>query len=318
MIINALNRVDLKTKVYNLLEGIPRSTRGQKRFDAILISLILLNLLAVILGTVKQLNERYELIFFSFEVFSVAIFSFELILRFWVSDRNTDNVHESRWRFFTNPYTLADILAILPFYLGFLLSVDLRLLRLLRLFKLFRFSSYFRSLTLLWSVIKLEFRPMLSASAVVAIMMLFTAAGIYLLERESQPEHFGDLPSSLWWVVVTMTTVGYGDAVPITWLGRVLGGLIMILGIGLVALPAGMLASRFSEVMHRKQSLFRQTVEESLKNNGQISDELIEQRRQELFIGQAEANTIVSSCINESQQTLHYCPSCGKKLPKYK
>ncbi len=115
----------------------------------------------------------------------------------------------------------------------------------------FESVPFFHSLALLGSVIKQEYRPMLSALAVIAILMLFAAAGIYLLEREGQPETFGDLPSALWWVVVTLSTVGYGDAVPLTWLGRGLGAVIMILGIGMVVLPAGMLASRFSEVMHR-------------------------------------------------------------------
>lgn len=120
---------------------------------------------------------------------------------------------------------------------------------------------------------------MLSALAVIAILMLFAAAGIYLLEREGQPETFGDLPSALWWVVVTLSTVGYGDAVPATGLGRMLGAAIMMLGIGMVALPAGMLASRFSQVMHRQQDLFHRFVEESIEAEGGISEELVEQRR---------------------------------------
>ena len=149
-------------------------------------------------------------------------------------------------------------------------------------------------------------------------LMLFAAAGIYLLEREGQPETFGDLPSSLWWVAVTLSTVGYGDAVPLTWLGRGLGAMIMILGIGTVALPAGMLASRFSELIHRQQDLFRRFVEESIEAHGSISEELVEQRRQELFISRGEAKSIIAICIEESQRTINYCPSCGKKLPGHR
>lgn len=309
----------LKAAVYDVLEGVPHRTRGQRAFDAVLVSLIVANVLAVILGTVKSLGGRYETWFFTFEILSVFVFTVELFLRFWVSDLSPGTTtKQPRWRFWSTPCTLADILAILPFYLSFLVNVDLRLLRLFRLFRVFRISPYFRSLALLGSVIKQEYRPMLSALAIIVILMLFAAAGIYLLERDGQPESFGDLPSALWWVVVTLSTVGYGDAVPLTWLGRVLGALIMILGIGTVALPAGMLASRFSEVIHRQQDLFRRFVEENLDADGSISEELLEQRRQELFISRGEAKSVIADCIEESQRTINYCPGCGKKLPRHK
>jgi len=305
-----------KTTVYNILEGIPRTTRAQKVFDIALISLILGNVLAVILGTVKSIGTEYESLFFGFEILSVSVFTVELLLRFWVSDLSPDGTtSQARWRFLTSPYTLTDILAILPFYLGSLLNMDLRLLRLLRLFRLFRISPYFHSLALLGSVLKQEYRPMLSALSVIAILMLFAAGGIYLLEREGQPETFGDLPSALWWVVVTLSTVGYGDAVPLTALGRVLGAAIMILGVGMVALPAGMLASRFSQVMHRQQDIFRSFVEESIAADGSVAEQRMEQLRQELFISSGEAKSIIANSIEESKRVIKYCPSCGSKLP---
>ena len=308
----------LKATVHVLLEGTPRYTRGQKAWDSVLIGLILANVLAVVLGTVKSLSGQYATLFSTFEILSVSVFTLELILRFWVSDLSPGAASKQpRWRFWANPYTLADVLAILPFYLGFLVNLDLRLLRLLRLFRVFRISPYFRSLALLGSVIKQEYRPMLSALAVIAILMLFAAAGIYLLEREGQPETFGDLPSALWWVVVTLSTVGYGDAVPLTWLGRGLGAVIMILGIGMVALPAGMLASRFSEVMHRQQALFRRFVEERIEDGSELSDESVEQLRQDLFINRAEARSIIANCLDESQRPRNFCPSCGSRLPRH-
>jgi len=305
-----------KATVFTLLEGVPRKARAQRIFDAILVSLILGNVLAVILVTVESISARYEALFFYFELLSVSAFTLELLLRFWVSDLSTDGVDGlSRRRFWSNPYILVDILAILPFYLGFLFSMDLRLLRLLRFFRIFRVSPYFRSLALLGSVLKQEYRPMVSALSVIAILMLFAAGGIYLLERDSQPETFGDLPSALWWVVVTLSTVGYGDAIPLTVLGRVLGAVIMILGVGMVALPAGMLASRFAQVMHRQQDLFRQFVEQSIEAEGGVSEELVEQYRQELFISRGEAKAIIANSIEESQRQLKYCPNCGSKLP---
>ncbi len=304
-----------KSTIYAVLEGTPRRTRTQRAFDVILIGLILANVLAVILGSVQSMNARYGTLFYGFELLSVSAFTLELMLRFWVSDYSTDSTMRlSKWRFWKNPYVLVDMLAILPFYLGSVISMDLRLLRLLRLFRVFKISPYFRSLALLGSVIKQEYRPMMSALAVIVILMLFAASGIYLLEREGQPETFGDLPSALWWVIVTLSTVGYGDAIPETGLGKGLGAVIMILGVGMVALPAGMLASRFSQVMHRQRELFRRFVEENIKSDGSVSEELIDQRRQELFISRGEAKSVIANCIEESQRQINYCPNCGSKL----
>jgi len=309
--------VKFKTAVYALLEGVPRKSVAQRVFDVVLISLILGNVLAVILDTVQPIHERYEALLFGFELVSVSVFTLELLLRFWISNFSPDGTTiSSRSGFWSNPYVLIDIVAILPFYLSFLFSLDLRLLRLLRLFRVFRISPYFQSLSLLASVLKQEYRPMLAALAVIAIMMLFAAGGIYLLERETQPETFGDLPSALWWVVVTLSTVGYGDAIPQTVLGRSLGAVIMILGVGMVALPAGMLASRFSQVMHRQQDIFRRFVEDSIAVEGKVSEERVEQVRQELFISHSEAKSIIANCIEDSQRTIKFCPNCGSKLPK--
>ncbi|MCG7983212.1 MAG: ion transporter [Candidatus Thiodiazotropha lotti] len=307
-----------KSKLYVLLEAIPRHSRAQRIFDLFLSLLILANVLAVIVSTVNSFAVEYERWIFWFEIFSVAVFTLELLLRYWVADMaGAEGERSSRLKFWTSPYTLIDLLAIAPFYFGFILNADLRLLRLLRLFRVFRFSPYFRSLALLGNVIRQEYRPMLSALTVILILMLIASGGIYLLERESQPDTFGDLPSALWWVVVTLSTVGYGDAVPQTGFGRMLGAVIMILGVGMVALPAGMLASRFSQVMHRQQDLFRMFVEKQIEKRGAVDERQVEQRRQELFISRAEARSIIASSIEALQSPLNFCPHCGKKLPDH-
>ncbi len=307
----------LKKTLYNLLESQDRQAASQQFFDTALITLILLNVLAVVLSTVQSVYQSYEQAFYLFELISVGIFTLELLLRLWISDIDGEgNSGHSRLQFWKSRCTVMDIIAIAPFYLSVLIAVDLRLLRLLRLIRVFRISPYFRSLALLESVIKQEFRPILSALMVIFVLMFFVAGGIYLLERESQPESFGDMPSALWWVVVTLSTVGYGDAVPVTWMGKILGAVIMILGIGMVALPAGMLASRFSEVMHRKQNIFRRIVEDSIEyGNGDIDEVLVEENRREMFISKSEASSIIADSLEASRRKLSYCPSCGGKLP---
>jgi voltage-gated potassium channel len=309
----------IKVSLFNLLEELPRKSNAQHLVDVFLTVLILANVLAVILDSVETLSERYDTLFYALEVFSVAVFTIELLARLWVYKLTLKpESNQSYWKFWVNPFIIIDVIALVPFYLSFWFAVDLRLLRLLRLFRVFKSSSYFHSLRLLGSVIRQEFRPMLSAFAVILILMLFSAAGIYLLERQGQPDTFGDLPSALWWVVVTLSTVGYGDAVPLTVLGRILGAVIMMLGIGMVALPAGMLASRFSEVMHRQQDLFRQFAEHEIRSHGKVAEEVSEVRRQELFISRGEARSIVADCIQQSKKTVNYCPSCGEKLPSTK
>ena len=179
--------IDMPTIKITLSQETQRKTRGQRAFDVFLVVLILGNVLAVILESVNSLQMQYGSAFRLFESVSVYLFSVELILRYWVTEK----------QFWRRPCTAMDILAILPFYLGFFINVDLRLLRLFRLIRVFRISPYFRSLSLLASVLKQEYRPMFSALSVILILMLLAGSGIYLLEREGQPETFGDIPSAL-------------------------------------------------------------------------------------------------------------------------
>ncbi len=272
---------------------------------------------AVTLDSVPALDARHGEAFRLFDAVSMILFTLELAGRYWVADRDARGEPTgSRRSFWTDPCVLLDIAAVLPFWLAPWVRLDLRLLRLLRLMRVFRMHAWFDGLSLLGAVLKEELRPMLAAFSVSAVLMLFAASGIYLLEREVQPDTFGDLPSALWWVVVTLSTVGYGDAIPATPLGRVLGAAIMMLGIGMVALPAGMLASRFSQVMHENRGRFRYLIEEQLAGHDEIPGNLVDKYRRELFISPGEADAIVTECRREAAQPLHYCPNCGVELPR--
>lgn len=305
----------IKQKTYQILEGAPRNTFAMKFFDTFMITLISLNIVAVIIGTVESIQTDYKLWLFLFEIFSVFVFTMELILRYWISHPPS----ESRFKkeFWLNPYNWVDFISILPFYLSLIISVDLRLFRLLRLVRIIRLSRFFRSMTLLTAVIKQELKPMLSALVMILVLMLFSASGIYWLEKDVQPETFGNLPAALWWVVVTLSTVGYGDVVPITVMGKLLGAIVMILGIGMVALPAGMLASRFSDMIHRQQEKFKLVVLKQIQKseNNELDKEYLEEVRQTLFIGKSEAESIIELCTEEQCIRVTYCPNCGLKLP---
>ncbi|MGB0847484.1 MAG: ion transporter [Thiolinea sp.] len=303
-----------KQGIYELLEGMPRNKPGMQLFDSLMITLILLNILAVILGTVDSIAHKYNTWFLLFEGFSVAVFSIELVLRYWVT--RFPPASASEVSFWASPFNWVDIISILPFYLSLFINIDLRMFRLLRLIRILRITRYFRSMTILISVISQETKPMLSALVMIMVLMLFSASGIYWLEKDIQPETFGNLPSALWWVIVTLSTVGYGDVVPVTPMGKLLGSVVMILGIAMVALPAGMLASRFTDTMHRQQEEFRNIVQKNLlaTGEGQLDQDIIEHYRQELLIGKNEAQLIINNCLLEQKKMNCFCPHCGEKI----
>jgi voltage-gated potassium channel len=149
-----------------------------------------------------------------------------------------------------SPLALIDLIVILPFFLGAIIGVDLRMLRALRLLRAFRLTRYANSMNLLLQVLRDE-APIISAALFVLLMLISVAASItYLAEYKAQPEAFGSIPHALWWAVVTMTTIGYGDVVPQTLVGRLCASVIGIISVGMVALPAGILASGFNEALH--------------------------------------------------------------------
>ena len=219
--------------------------------DFFLMMLIGLNVFAFILETVDSIFALAPNFFIYFEYFSVVVFTIEYILRIW-----TANLHEKyanplsgRVKFAFTPLALIDLLAILPFYLP-LLGVDLRFLRILRMFRLFRllkFARYVAALEILGNVIKRQKEALIMSLVLLFFLLLFTSSMMYFVEHEAQPDSFSSIPSTMWWGIATITTVGYGDVYPITDLGKTLAGIIVIIGIGMIALPTGILVSGFME-----------------------------------------------------------------------
>lgn len=224
-------------------------------FDVFIMSLIAVNVVVVMLATVGPLYRAHAPFFRAFEVVSVAVFTVEYVARVWTctfDEDYTDPVF-GRLRFARRPFLLVDLLAILPFYLSGLF-IDLRFLRslrLLRFFRLLKFARYSESMRRFGYVIREKREDLTIAVAATVILLLVSSSLMYFAERGAQPDAFSSIPAALWWGVVTLTTVGYGDVYPITPLGRLLGAVIAILGVGLVALPASILASGFVEEEER-------------------------------------------------------------------
>ncbi|MBL6931409.1 MAG: ion transporter [Rhodospirillales bacterium] len=288
--------------------------------DAILITLIALNVLAVIFETLPGLSEEWLAVFYWFEIFSVFIFTIEYVLRVWsaVDDDEVDYRHPilGRIRYMLTPMALIDLFVILPFYLGFFVSFDLRFLRVLRLLRVFKLTRYSSSMSLLLNVLREEGRPIGAAMFVLMLMIVMTASLTYLAEHKAQPEDFGSIPAAMWWAVITMTTVGYGDVVPVTVWGKLMGAAIGILGIGMVALPAGLLSSGFSNELHRRRKEFSDKVGSALEDGVITAEEEAELQeiQEDLGIRAEDAKEILSTGMRIHGDKIAKCPHCGEPL----
>lgn len=270
-------------------------------FDYLLILLIGLNVIAMMLETVPGIAANWLSELRVFEALSVAIFTIEYIARIWASPESPDfnNGEHSNARIRLNyacsPMAIIDLIAILPFYLSMFVVVDLRMLRLFRLTRLIKLGRYSRSMQTLMEVLRSEAKTLLAAVSVLLIVMVFAATGIYYIEHSVQPDEFSSIPAAMWWSLVTLTTVGYGDVVPVTPLGRVFGGLITLLGVGLYALPAGILSSSFTAQLQRRRDRFRECVEAAISDGELTSHESehLEKIRGLLDLDEEEAELII-------------------------
>jgi len=252
----------LKRRVHEMVEAIP-APGGDGRvtidpFDAGMIVLIVANVVAVMLETVAAVQARFGRALFVFECASIAVFTTEYTLRLWACTENPRYARAvaGRLRFAVTPMALIDLLAILPFYLQLFIAADLRfilalrLLRMLRVLKLGRYSAAARTLG---RVLRSK-REELAVMALVTGIVLVIASGLmYYAEHPHQPEKFSSIPASMWWAVITLTTIGYGDVFPVSPLGQALGGVIAVCGIGLVALPTAIVSAGFAEEVARRR-----------------------------------------------------------------
>lgn len=304
---------------FEFLEGGFGGSRAAWFIAAFLVALILLNAVAVVMESAADYHARFGAAFRAFEFFSVAVFTIEYLLRAWVAPEHARFAGLSPWRararYLVSPLAIIDLLAILPAYLGHILGLDLRYLRLLRLLRLLKLTHYFRGLSIFVAVVQAEIRTLASGIFTIMVLVVVAASLMYAVEHEAQPEAFASIGDSLWWAVVTMTTVGYGDVTPITAPGRILATAIMLLGVGFVALPAGVLAARFAEELQARRDQLAVQLDLALMDGSLDKTEL-------------EQLTALSRELGVSQETLDrmlhtqslrhlvvpQCPHCGKRI----
>jgi len=246
----------LRQRVHSVLTVEATDHGFERAVNIFLAALITLNVIAVMLETVEGVRVAYGRALYGFEVFSLSVFGLEYVLRLWSCTAEARFAHPllGRLRFMLTPMALVDFVAIVPSALSGG-TVDLRFaraVRLLRLTRSFKIARYSQSLQTLGRVLRNKRHELAVTAYAGAIILVAAASGMYFVEHDAQPHIFSSIPASLWWGVVTLTTVGYGDVYPVTVPGRCLASVIAMLGIGLFALPAGILAGGFSEEVHRK------------------------------------------------------------------
>ena len=248
-----------KQKIHSLLDPADGGTSIDKAVNGFIVGLILLNTIAVILETVESIYKSHEDIFTAIELFSVMIFTTEYLLRVWSCTLQEKYRHpiKGRLRYMLSSGALVDLLAILPFYLPLFGGKDLRFvrsLRLLRFFRFFKLGRYLNASKMISNVFKAKKEELVLSFVITIVLIVIASCVMYYAEHDAQPDKFSSIPETMWWSVATLTTVGYGDEYPITGLGKLLTACISILGIGMFALPAGILASGFSEEFKKLKS----------------------------------------------------------------
>jgi voltage-gated potassium channel len=250
--------VNLKERIGQVLDHEHIEDSFSKATHIGLMVLIFLNVLAVILETIQGIGQNYKAFFALFEYVSVLIFSIEYILRIWTSNQLAD--FKSRLSFALTPMAIIDLLAILPFFIPFFIPFDLRFLRVLRLVRIFRLiklAKYSQSLKLLGRVFKNKKEELVITVTIALILLVMASSVIYFVENKAQPEVFSSIPAAMWWSVGATTRLGVGAMNPVTKLGMVVGSLIALLGLGVFALPAGIIASGLIEEMKNEKRVNR-------------------------------------------------------------
>ena len=240
-----------KKKVHSLLHPeIVGDSHWDKIINIFIVVLILLNVTAVMLETVQTLRDKYHDFFYYFDWFSVGIFTIEYLLRVWSSNHDPKYRHSiyGRLKYMVSPAALIDLMAILPAYVHVIVGLDLRVLRILRLlrfFRLFRLTAYTKAAHVVLNVFKSRFKELMLAFILTVFLIIIASCLVYFAEHDAQPDKFSSIPATIWWAVVTLTTVGYGEIYPITVVGKFFAIIVMLSGIALLALPAGIITAGF-------------------------------------------------------------------------
>ena len=245
-----------RKRLYDILELSRHGDRVGRMVEAFIVALILLNIAAVILETVPGLDRRFHDWFIAIELLSFLVFSIEYGLRLYVAVEHEPNKHLSplraRWRYATSPAGLIDLIAVLPFWFGLVAPEQTRVVLVLRVFRFLKIARYSRSMQSLLDTIYEERRALGGCVLIVTGVTIISATLMYAVEGRVQPDKFGTIPDAMWWAIVTLGTIGYGDLVPVTAAGKMIAAVTIFAAIVTIALPVGIIATAFADQIHRR------------------------------------------------------------------
>ena len=299
-----------RNRIYQILEFTDPEDRTSRFVSFGIVGLIIVNVLAIVLESIPSLYEAYEKTFFRLEIVSCIIFILEYVLRVWASVEDPETLEDEsgtqitngkrRINFMLKPLAIIDFLAFVPIFLQLLFpGVDLRFLRALRLLRVFKLTRYFQSFEMILEVLHDEWRSLAGTVFIMLVILVIAACGLYYIERDIQPDKFGSIPEAMWWAIAALTTVGYGDAYPITPVGKIIGSIVTLLGIGMVALPSGILASSFSERMRQRRVSMQSEIDQALEDGLITQDEELSLRKLGRELGLNEE--AISALVENSQ-----------------
>jgi len=305
----------IRARFYWWLERPDRSATGPWLLEITLILLISLNVAAVILETVSSIYAEWHFALDFFEGVSLVVFVAEYAARLWVAPE--DPRFRSRLAWIRSPLAVIDLLAILPALLYLIFPMDLRLLRTFRMLRLLKLTRYSPALGMLFAVFEEEAGAFFAGFFILMLMLIFAASGAWIAERNAQPEAFGSIPAAMWWAMATLTTVGYGDVTPITVAGKLFGAMITVIGIGMAALPAGIIASGLNDQLHRRRARLEREFRAALEDGDicEADEKDIETLRKQLGLSYRAANHIREQIHAEMQTGVGRCKTCGQSLP---
>jgi hypothetical protein len=297
-----------RQKIHALVFVSPYGGKLQNIFDTFIGVWVIISVMAVVLESIHSVSYLINVEFVILDTIAVAIFTVEYLMRIYacVEEPRYQGAFMGRFRQARNTATIIDLLAILPFFLEVLLSsvLDLRFLRTFRLARLLKLTRYNDSTKILTTVIAREW-PVISASAFIMILMVIMTASLgYVFEHEAQPEKFDNIPNSVYWAVITLASVGYGDISPITPIGRFMTVVMALLGIGIFAIPAALLASAFGDQLHKEREMLKKNLRDMMKD-GHLDENEIQLLRTEskrLHITIEELNALLEHVHDERLQ----------------
>lgn len=241
----------LKKKVFEIIQPSENESISSKGFEIFIIGLILISVVGVFITTFP-ISDTFLRVLGYFELIAIIIFTIEYLLRIWTADMLFSELSpvKARFRYLFSSMAIIDFIAILPFYLPMILPFNLlsiRVVRLARLLRLFKLNRYSLALASIGKIFKQKSNEICVSLFCVILLLIISSLLIFHVEHEAQPDKFKNAFSGLWWAVATLTTVGYGDIYPVTIAGKIFGACIAILGIGMVAIPTGILSAGFIE-----------------------------------------------------------------------